>query len=123
MGNDEGRILKELLLKEEQLLENSNRADAGILAELIEDNSIEFTASGKQNMYRTGELFGHIDGVQYIDSKTIRLIDLSENCKLLLYIAANVNKNSRVKTNCSSIWKKTNDTWKIVFHQGTLCSE
>jgi hypothetical protein len=123
MGIEDERTRKELIFNEEQLLKNSIRNDAGKIAELLEDNCTEFTASGKQNRYRPGELFGNVDGESYIDSNTVRLVDLSENCKLLLYVAAKVNKNTRMKSNCSSIWKKIDGKWKMVFHQGTNCSE
>ena len=123
MGTEADKIRKELILKEEQLLKNSIRNDAGKIAELIDDTCIEFTASGRQNVYRPGELFGSVDGESYIDSDSIHLIDLSEDCKLLLYVAAKVNKNTRLKSNHSSIWKKNNGTWKMVFHQGTSRSE
>lgn len=119
MLSDDERIRKELILKEEQLLENTIRNDASKIEELIDNNSIEFTASGKQHNYRTGELFGNVDGVLYIDSNTVKMVDLADNCKLLVYVATKVTKNIRVKSNCSSVWKKTNDKWKIVFHQAT----
>jgi hypothetical protein len=123
MVNEEDRIRKELTSKEEQLLKNSIRNDAGKIAELIDDNCIEFTASGEQSKYKSGDLFGNVDGELYIISGSVKLIDLSEDCKLLLYVAAKVIKNTRVKSNRSSIWKKINGKWKIVFHQGTNCSE
>lgn len=123
MGLEENRIRKELILKEEQLLENDIRNDASRIAELITDNCIELTASGKQLHYRHGELFGSVDGVSYIDSNTVKLVDLSEDCKLVVYIAAKVNKNTRMKSNNSSVWKKTDGKWMMVFHQVTNCSE
>jgi len=122
MGNDD-RLRKGLILKEEQLLENSVRNDVGKIAELIDENCIEFSASGKQHEYRPGDLFEHVEGASYIDSASVRLIDLSEDCKLLLYVAVIVNKNNRMKSNHSSVWKKIDGKWKIIFHQGTNCAE
>ena len=123
MVTEQDRIKKELIAGEEQLLENNIRADAGKIAELIDDNCLELTASGKRNQYHPGEIFEKLDGVFYIDSNTVTLVDLSEDCKLLVYVAAKVLKNSRTKSNCSSVWKKKQGTWKIVFHQETNCSE
>ncbi len=119
MVTEQDRIKKELIANEEQLLENKIRTDAGKIAELIDDDCLEFTSSGKQNQYHPGELFEKLDGVFYIDSNTVKLIDLSEDCKLLAYVAAKVLKNSRTKSNCSSVWKKIQGNWKIVFHQET----
>lgn len=123
MEVEENRIMKELLSKEEQLFENDIRNDADRLAEIIDDHYIEFTSTGKQNRFRSGGQFELTSGVSYIDSKNVNLIDIAEDCKMLLYVAVKVNKNVRIKSNCSSIWKKTGSNWKIVFHQGTNCAE
>jgi len=121
MGNEEKRIIKELIQKEEQLLENTIRNDAKEIAQLVDDNCIEFTESGEQHSHRPGEKLGTLDGVLYIDDTSARLIDLAEDCRLLLYVATRVKKNTRTKSNCSSIWKKINGQWKVVFHQRTAC--
>jgi hypothetical protein len=123
MGIEEDRIKKELLAKEEQLLENAVRNDAAKIADLIDGSCLFYTASGKPQTYRPGEIFVNLDGVLYIDSNSVRYVDLSENCKLLVYIAAKVNKNTRTKSNHSSIWKKNDGKWKMVFHQMTNCSD
>lgn len=115
--------MKELISKEEHLLENDVRNQAARLAEMIDDNCLEFSTSGKQNLYRSGAIFEMNDGVSYIDSNTVKFIDLADNCKLLLYVAVKVNKNVRMKSNRSSVWKKIGSSWKIVFHQGTNCTE
>jgi hypothetical protein len=123
MGTEEDKIRKELVAKEEQLLKNSIRNDPSKIAELIEESYVEFTAAGKQINYRPGELFGTVEGELYIDSSSVKMVDLSEDCKLLLYVAAKVNKNTRIKSNHSSIWRRTDRKWKIVFHQATSSSE
>ncbi len=120
MNYHDDRIKKELVMKEEQLLENKIRNNADKLAELIDDNCIDFSAAGKQHKYKSGDLFGEISGVSYIDSNSIELVDIADNCKLLLYIAAKVNNNTRIKSNCSSIWKRKEEQWKIIFHQETI---
>ncbi len=122
MDNEKERIIKELISKEEQLLDNNIRNDAGKIAEIIDDSSIEINESGKLHNYRRGELFGNVDGQSYIDSNTVKLIDISDDCKLLLYISVKVNKNARMKSSNSSIWKRADNQWKIVFHQVTNCS-
>jgi hypothetical protein len=123
MGTEEEKVKKELILKEEQLLENNIRNDAKKIAELVDEKCIEIAETGKQSNYRSGSLFGNVEGVLYIDSSSVQLVELSENCKLLLYIAAQVKKNVRMKSSCSSIWKKNDGQWKVVFHQRTKCSE
>ncbi|PKL26699.1 MAG: DUF4440 domain-containing protein [Spirochaetae bacterium HGW-Spirochaetae-3] len=123
MGNEETRLLKELILKEERLLENSIRNDADKIAELIHADCVEFSASGKQNKYRPGESFGNIDGILYIDSNSVRMVDLADDCRLLLYVGTKVTENTRLKSNRSSIWKKSDGDWKMIFHQGTNSTE
>jgi len=114
---------EELILKEESLLENSTRNAPGLLAELLDDNCIEFAASGKQCIYRRGDKLEKADGVLYIDSASVRSINLAEDCVLLLYVGVQVNKNVRTKSNCSSIWKRVDGEWKMAFHQGTNIPE
>ncbi len=123
MANEEAKLLKELILKEERLLENSIRNDSSKIAELVHVECMEFSASGKRNKYSPGESFGNIDGVLYIDSASVRMVDLADDCKLLLYVGAKVTENTRLKSNRSSIWKKTDGAWKMVFHQGTNSTE
>ena len=119
---EENRIMMELISKEEQLLENDIRNDAQRLAEILDDRYVEFTPSGERNRHRAGGPLEMTSGVSYIDSKNVSLIDLAEDCKILLYVAVKVSKNVRIKSNCSSVWKKTGGNWKIVFHQGTACA-
>jgi hypothetical protein len=123
MEAEEDGIREELVLKEEKLLENGFRANAKKIEELIDDNCIEIAESGKQSSYRSGDNFENADGELYIISDTIKCIYLSENCRLLVYTAAKVKKNVRMKSSCSSIWKKSDDKWKMVFHHRTSCDE
>lgn len=123
MATEEERIKRDLILKEEQLLENNIRNDAKKIAELVDEKCIEIAETGKQSKYRSGSQFENVDGVLYIDSSSVQLIELAENCRLLLYVAAQVKKNARMKSSCSSIWKKNDGEWKVVFHQRTKCSE
>ena len=109
MITEESRIMKELILYEERLLEN--RSDAATLKELLDAKCVEFAIPGTA------------EGESDIDSNTVRMIELSDDCKLLLYIAAMVCKNARMKSNQSSIWKKTDSKWKLLFHQETKCTE
>jgi ribonuclease HI len=123
MGNEAEGMQEKLILKEESLLENSTRNDPSLIEKLMDDNCIEFSASGRQRVYRRGDKMENADGVLYIDSATVRSINLSEDCILLLYVGVKVNKNVRTKSNCSSVWKKTDGEWKMVFHQGTNIPE
>lgn len=123
MGKEAERTQAELVLKEESLLENSTRNAPRQIAELLDDNCLEFEASGKRRVYRRGDRLENADGVLYIDSASVSSVNLSEDCVLLLYVGVKVNKNIRTKSNCSSIWKRSGGQWKMAFHQGTLIPE
>jgi len=117
------RLKRELILKEEALLENSVRNDARRIAALIQEGCIEISSSGRQRIYQTGELFENLEGELYIVSNSVRLMSLGEDCKLLQYSAGMVTKNSRVKSIRSSIWQRIDGQWKMRFHQGTNCTD
>jgi hypothetical protein len=123
MVTEEDKIKKELILKEELLLENSTRTDGDKIADLIDTLYTEISEAGKQYQFKVGDCFVPLDGALYIDSNTTRLIPLSADCKILTYIAAKVSKNTRSKFVCSSVWKKTGTAWKIAFHHRTNCIE
>lgn len=123
MWDEEEKLKRELVSKEEALLENNIRNDPKRIAEIIDADCIEITASGRQNSYRPGESFENLDGALYIDSHSVRMRDLSEDCKLLLYIGVRVVRNNRIKSYHSSVWKEVDGKWKIVFHQGTDCAK
>jgi hypothetical protein len=123
MLNADERLKKDLILKEELLLDNIVRIDAKKISELIDASYTEFTEIGTQAKWRPGDPFEVQNGVLYIDSSTVKLVDLSDDCKLLLFVSAKVNKNSRQKANCSSVWRKNDGKWKLAFHQRTNCCE
>ncbi len=119
MELNEKQIKKEILYNEEKLLRNEIRNDAKMITELTENNCIEISETGVQSIYQFGQTLKEIDGVLYITSDEPQLINLSEDCKLLIYIAVKVKKNTRSMINCSSIWKMKNEKWKAVFQQRT----
>jgi ribonuclease HI len=122
MGIEEDRLRKELVAKEELLLDNAVRNDAGMIAELLDANFVEFTSSGAQYRYSPGATFGDLEGVSYLERDSVTMTDLADDCKLLVYVNSRVCKNARIKSNRSSVWKKTDGKWKLVFHQGTACA-
>lgn len=122
MRSEEERLIKMFIQNEELLLNNDGGNDTKKISDIIDANCIEFSESGKINSYYPGKILDDVDGVLYIDDASAKLINLSEDCKLLLYVATKVKKNARMKENCSSTWKKTNGKWKIIFHQRTNCS-
>lgn len=123
MAAMEDGIRNVLLRNEELLLKNETRNDANLISKIINDNCIEITEAGQKYYYHNGEIFENADGVLYIMDDSIDLIDLAEDCRLLVYTAARVKKNARTKATCSSIWKRIDGEWKAIFHQRTIAAE
>jgi len=123
MGKVSDRLKKELISYEERLFDNAVRTDPLRIAEILDAGCVEICLNGSQIAYLPGEVFAKLDGVHYIDSDNAKLLDLSDDCKLLSYVGSRVVKNVRTKSSHSSVWKKADGKWKIVFRQGTLCSE
>lgn len=119
-----GDAIRNLLVKNEEiLLKNETRTDALALSNVVGDACIEISESGKKSVYRTGLPFEPVDGLLYIVDDTVAMTDLAEGLKLLVYTAARVKKNARIKSTCSSIWKNSGADWKVIFHQRTLVVE
>lgn len=123
MVTDEARLLKELIRSEERLLENSVRNDPVKIGALVDERCLFVASTGACGALGPGKPFDSLQGVSYIDSNTVELLELSDECRLLVYVAATVNKNTRAKSRCSSVWKRDSGEWKIVFHQETTIQE
>lgn len=122
MNNEEKALKEVLLFKEEQLLDKVIRTNPDKIKELISDDFIEFTSSGKQYFYSAGDTFRELPGKTAIDYNSIILKRICADAALLLYTAAVKQDNERVTiSNRCSIWKIIDGSWKIVFHQGTFC--
>ena len=118
---DEGQILRELMGREEQLMSNAVRADADRISELMDDRCIAVSELGKRSIYRVGDTLGTSEGVVYITSDSVQLSDLAPDCKLLSYVSAQVVADRQSRSFNSSVWKRHDSAWKMVFHQGTVC--
>ncbi|MBN8827763.1 MAG: GNAT family N-acetyltransferase [Sphingobacteriia bacterium] len=54
------------------------------------------------------------------EAKDFKIMQIAPNNYLLTYIL--IQNNTRI-TRRSTIWRKQNDKWKILYHQGTIVSE
>jgi len=110
-------IIIEMELK---LLDKNIRNNKNELIKYISKEFIEYGASGRIYTYDDTISFLPIEEKQ-IEYKIIKMDSktLSENIILLLYIIEINNGFENIITNRSSIWKKDNNNWKIIFHQGT----
>ena len=110
-------IIIEMELK---LLDKNIRNNKNELIKYISKEYIEYGVSGRIYTYDDTISFLPIEEKQ-IEYKIIKMDSkiLSENIILLLYIIEINNGVENIITNRSSIWKKDNNNWKIIFHQGT----
>jgi hypothetical protein len=112
-------ISKEQLIAWEELLLNKGiRNDKEQLKQIVEDNCIEIDEHGR-SAYSSKAGLEKLDGVFYISDTASEMLMLSEDTVLLMYEAVKTKNNSRTRANCSSIWKKKQEEWKVIFHQRT----
>lgn len=101
------------------LSKNSLRKDHVWLSELIEDNFEEIGASGR--VFSKKDILQELATEKVIEFKlsNFRFTELSEGCILVKYVS---NNNNNYAHRCS-IWIKSADKWRIIFHQGTPFQE
>jgi hypothetical protein len=123
MSNEEINIRNLLLNLERLLLDNSVRTDQKRISGLLFEQFKEYTSSGKVYRYKPGDVFGENKEEIRIIESSFEVFSLSPDIKLVNYQTLKESNGNGVKTNRSSIWKKTDTAWKIVFHQGTICAQ
>lgn len=120
-------MLKTIYKYEYELLKSEVRKSSERIEELLTEDFIEFTSSGKAYYYKAGEVFQNKDDNTELhwEIKDFSIKELSEDCVLAMYkVIKHDEPDERKKYSLrSSIWKSYNGHWKMVFHQGTLTSE
>jgi hypothetical protein len=109
--------IEEIIIKNElKLLDRKIRNNENELTKLISKEFVEYGSSGKIYSY-TEAISGLLIETKEIEYKIIEMNvkKLSDKIYLLLYIM----EINNIIFNRSSIWKKDNGEWKIIFHQGT----
>lgn len=113
-----------ILELENELLKSEIRCSSEKISQLLSENFIEFCSSGKVYHYSVGDVFDNGDNISQInwEIKGFQLKEFAVDCVLATYklIKHNEFDESKKFSLRSSIWKLSNDTWKMVFHQGTL---
>jgi hypothetical protein len=99
---------------EERLLTSTSGDD---LHELLAEGFREFGASGKT--YEKPEVIALLlrANPRIAEFRDLAIVELCEGVVLLTYRAIDASRS----TNRSSIWRRTEGTWQLVFHQGTVC--
>ena len=108
-------LLQTLLNLERNLLSQAARQNVEEISRLIADDFIEFCASG--NAWTKADLIDQLPEEAFIQRTisqfAIKL--LSEHTALVTYQCHTETSNSLR----SSIWRKQNEQWQMLFHQGT----
>lgn len=120
-------IEKLILQLEGDLLKSEIRKSSQKLNELLADDFVEFTSSGTEYYYKSGDVFQkQNDNNELIwDIIDFKIKQLSEDCILATYKVIKHNESNENKKYSlrSSIWKCYDRRWKMLFHQGTLTSK
>ena len=95
------------------------RASSTRLAELLHDDFEEFGKSGKR--FNKSSIVEELPVWDYqkIEVSCFECVSLSKESVLTKYQSL----SNGVKANRSSIWVKENNSWQMIFHQGTVCEK
>ena len=101
---------------ENALLTDEVRKSTDKLNQLISDNFVEFGSSGK--IYKKSDILKFLPKEEF---KKITITDFeiisSRKDEVSVHYKSNSENNITLR---SSIWKKEEGNWKIIFHQGTI---
>lgn len=118
---------KEILKLENDILLSSTRKCAEKISDILDDEFLEYTSSGKEYHYKKGDVFQDKDDYKELDWRIyeFKVKQLSEECILATYkvVKNDEEDESKKYTLRSSIWKYIHGKWKMVFHQGTMCKK
>ena len=110
-----GNIKKHIFDLENALLTEEVRKNENKLNQLISDNFIEFGQSGK--IYKKSDILESLPKEEF-EKITITDFEIisSQSNQIAVRYKSSFEDNITLR---SSIWKKEEDDWKIIFHQGT----
>ena len=102
---------------EERLLSKEVRSSRDKLSELIDDNFLEYGASWKK--YDKSFILDRLPKTDFsiIDIKEFNVYQISDTCAQTRFHTKEEDGRECLR---NSIWKKQGNSWKIIFHQGTL---
>jgi hypothetical protein len=104
---------------EESLWKAETRFDVNYMEEVLHPKFFEFGRSG--SIYNRAGILSYNSGT--IDTvfplKDFQLHHISDEIIQATYISQVTYDGMLEKANRSSIWKKEEDEWKLIFHQGT----
>jgi hypothetical protein len=111
---------EEIVNLEKKLLDPVVRSDVGILDQLIDDEFVEYGTSGQT--YSKADVLELLPKEPHfeIEGYDFELIPLSEHVGLLRFKTRRKIDSGSVSISLrSSIWRRTDKGWSLLFHQGT----
>lgn len=107
-----------LINLEKDLLDPTKRVDKKFLEDIIDPDFIEYGQSGK--IWNKDDLLNNLSNQNSVEIFTndFNCLELASDVVLITY-KSSLDKNFKNSSLRSSIWKKRQEKWKIVFHQGT----
>ncbi len=109
---DTTRTLKAL---EERLLDPMIRGRPEEVGDLLEDGFMEIGSSGR--VFSKGEMLEALHAVPGFDGpRSIRDFEAKALSDELILVVYRVPESATMR---SSIWRRTEERWRMVFHQGT----
>ncbi|OHU85325.1 MULTISPECIES: DUF4440 domain-containing protein [Pseudoalteromonas] len=118
-------LLQQLIELERQLLEPSVRQSSEMLAHLLSDDFYEISANGL--IFNKAHVMSRLpdEKVPQFYNQAFNGRMLSEGLAQLSYQAA-YRRSVKCQLNYSvrmSLWRLEQQSWRLVFHQGTPCGE
>ncbi len=104
---------------ERQLLDPETRSNTAKLNELLSAEFVEFGSSG--TIYNRTEIIDALtkETSDQIMANDFKAVAISDNAVLVTYLSTHESKSQCLR---SSLWKRTDKQWQMVFHQGTIVS-
>ena len=108
------KVIYELELS---LMSSEVRNSAERIKDILSEDFFEFGSSGKRYKYSAGDVFD----TQYTYSvEDFKVTQIGEDCALATYRAVRTKEDLEIDcTLRSSLWRRENGMWKMLFHQGT----
>lgn len=104
---------------EKSLLDPENRKNIILLDQLLHDDLLEIGSSGR--IYNKSDVISRlpVSENKKIEAFDFTYTELSETVLLLKFKTADPDTQSQQIVFRSSIWKYSENHWKMIFHQGT----
>ena len=115
MKDSDKKLAACILSLEEALLQAEVRQCAEKIESLLTGDFFEFGSSGRV-YYTEGDTFPPVAGYTITD---FRIAELSPQCVLATYNITLGQDKEAQRSLRSTIWKKIDGQWKVLFHQGT----